>query len=418
MTFLVPPATVQPTFIAPDTGSRRRRLWELAEHAYCPVIGVCLPVASLRRVAAKVLGGEPAVNDYDLHRGVITDCKRRTAMAKAVQRELDRRYASMVRQSATCKHADDLASWWRDAKGRGDLAGALWAVLTHPRCHAELEADVLGDVHMLQHQVGAAMRVDWRRMDELQGQNSELTRELAEQRRRHSEGALVHSRRLEQAQADIMQLRAELIGRDTRIGELKEQLHDLQAVCPDLQGRVELMRINERHLEHIRGLQRELQSAQFELVQARRTERQPAPPPVDAIPVETAPASAPSGDSAGVRLDQHAVLCVGGRQGSVPAYRALVERIGGRFLHHDGGEEDSASKLDATLVAADLVICQTGCLSHAAYWRVKSHCKRTGKRCVFVENPSATSLQRALDALPATEVAATEGTPARLPSDR
>jgi hypothetical protein len=50
------------------------------------------------------------------------------------------------------------------------------------------------------------------------------------------------------------------------------------------------------------------------------------------------------------------------------------------------------------------VICQTGCVSHGAYWRVKDHCRRTGKRCVFVETPSRHSLARALgiDAAPAT----------------
>lgn len=95
-------------------------------------------------------------------------------------------------------------------------------------------------------------------------------------------------------------------------------------------------------------------------------------------------------------LHDRAVLCVGGRTAVVPAYRALIERTGGRFMHHDGGDEDSAAKLDATLSAADLVICQTGCISHDAYWRVKDHCKRTGKRCVFVETPSAASLQRTL----------------------
>jgi hypothetical protein len=90
---------------------------------------------------------------------------------------------------------------------------------------------------------------------------------------------------------------------------------------------------------------------------------------------------------------------VGGRQASVPVYRQLIETAGGRFLHHDGGEEESTAKLDATLAAADLVICQTGCISHDAYWRVKNHCKRTGKRCVFLENPSVPSLARRLAAL-------------------
>jgi len=111
-------------------------------------------------------------------------------------------------------------------------------------------------------------------------------------------------------------------------------------------------------------------------------------------------------DTAPVLVDR-SVLCVGGRAASLPVYRRLVEGVGGRFLHHDGGEEDNAGRLDTTLAAADLVICQTGCISHNAYWRVKDHCKRTGKRCVFVENPSSASLRRALADL----------TPALLPTD-
>jgi chromosome segregation ATPase len=37
--------------------------------------------------------------------------------------------------------------------------------------------------------------------------------------------------------------------------------------------------------------------------------------------------------------------------------------------------------------AAELVICQTGCLSHGDYWRVHDHCRRTGKTCVLVTVP-------------------------------
>lgn len=112
-----------------------------------------------------------------------------------------------------------------------------------------------------------------------------------------------------------------------------------------------------------------------------------------------APKSERAGEDRLPALAERAILCVGGRTASVPAYRQLVERSGGRFLHHDGGAEESPAKLDATLWAADLVICQTGCISHNAYWRVKDHCRRTGKRCIFVENPSSAGLKRALLAL-------------------
>jgi hypothetical protein len=94
---------------------------------------------------------------------------------------------------------------------------------------------------------------------------------------------------------------------------------------------------------------------------------------------------------------------VGGRQAVVPSYRQLIECTGGRFLHHDGGEENNPAQLEANLAAADLVICQTGCISHDAYWRVKDHCKRTGKRCVFVEKPSVSSLARCLRGLDAEQ---------------
>ncbi|MBH1963114.1 MAG: DUF2325 domain-containing protein [Comamonadaceae bacterium] len=50
--------------------------------------------------------------------------------------------------------------------------------------------------------------------------------------------------------------------------------------------------------------------------------------------------------------------------------------------------------LEDSLRGADLVVCQTGCISHGDYWRVKDHCKRTGKTCVLVEQPGALRIVR------------------------
>ena len=57
-------------------------------------------------------------------------------------------------------------------------------------------------------------------------------------------------------------------------------------------------------------------------------------------------------------------------------------------------ESGELSGLEASIVAADLVICQTGCLSHGAYWRVQDHCKRTGKTCMLVEQPASVRIMR------------------------
>lgn len=53
-----------------------------------------------------------------------------------------------------------------------------------------------------------------------------------------------------------------------------------------------------------------------------------------------------------------------------------------------------AQALEDSLVAADLVICQAGCLTHGDYWRVQDHCRRTGKACVVVERPDAVRIVR------------------------
>ena len=168
---------------------------------------------------------------------------------------------------------------------------------------------------------------------------------------------------------------------------------------PGLKSRTELAGRAEWQAGRMQDLERALTQARLEAEhQQRRADEQAAELARRDAELrdnelrDTADAAA----DAPARFDDQAVLCVGGRPASVPLYRHIVERTGGRFLHHDGGEEESAGKLEANLAAADMVICQTGCISHNAYWRVKDHCKRTGKRCVFVESPSTAGLKRAL----------------------
>ncbi len=57
-------------------------------------------------------------------------------------------------------------------------------------------------------------------------------------------------------------------------------------------------------------------------------------------------------------------------------------------------DKTDSQSLENSLAAADLVICQTGCLSHGDYWRVEDHCKRTGKSCVQAEQPKALRIVR------------------------
>ena len=68
--------------------------------------------------------------------------------------------------------------------------------------------------------------------------------------------------------------------------------------------------------------------------------------------------------------------------------------------------------LEERLVEADLVICQTGCLSHQAYWRVQDHCRRHNKPCVLVAEPDALRIIR----IHQRDETAPSGEPAQAPA--
>jgi DNA primase len=217
-----------------------------------------------------------------------------------------------------------------------------------------------------------------------------LTRELAAAQQRSMRQAADFARRCDTLEATQMQLRAQLVARDTALAQLQERHDHLAAGVPQLASRLALTQQVQQQAQRLQALQRDLQAAQRTATATTTTQGAHPPAPTEQPPLPLAQQEPL--DS----LREQSVLCVGGRPASVPLYRLVVERQGARFLHHDGGAEESAARLDATLAAADLVLCQTGCISHDAYWRVKDHCKRTGKRCVFVESPSRAALERAL----------------------
>ena len=100
-----------PTLVA-ATGSRRLRLWELGSNAHCPVIGTCLPLAVLRRIALrfaeiKDLDGD----DYALHSQVVSQCAWRSPLTEAIQLELERRYAVAQRAGQRLKTEAALHEW-------------------------------------------------------------------------------------------------------------------------------------------------------------------------------------------------------------------------------------------------------------------------------------------------------------------
>ncbi|GGY67521.1 DUF2325 domain-containing protein [Pseudoduganella sp. SL102] len=166
--------------------------------------------------------------------------------------------------------------------------------------------------------------------DQLLQEHAALLRTHGEVQARCSE--LIRAQALEIARLDAqaMRLRAELVKRDTALAWAKDDQAALEHAIPGLPKRAALA----RHVEALQARVRELSD----------------------------------------ELQQRDV-----RQAFAPVLASHADDLAG---------------LEEDLAAADLVICQTGCMSHGAYWRVQDHCKRTGKACVLVENADALHIVR------------------------
>ena len=80
----------------------------------------------------------------------------------------------------------------------------------------------------------------------------------------------------------------------------------------------------------------------------------------------------------------------------IPQLRALAERSGASFLHHDGGIEDRSGLLEALVSRADVVFFPVDCVSHNAVGTVKRMARYMGKPYVALRSSGLTSLAAAL----------------------
>lgn len=206
-----------------------------------------------------------------------------------------------------------------------------------------------------------------------------LCRQLGDAQQRCSTAMQAQARQIEALTAEVVRLRGAVIVRDTRLALARDELEQLRAASPGLPRRQAMARHIGLLAERITTLSRErLRWRQAAVGQgaAASAPRQGEGAALLGMPPSLQTPRLPPGQLAdGLPLEV-------ARVGEVAAF-----------------EESRSTALDASLAAADLVICQTGCISHDEYWRVQDHCRRTGKPCILVDQPLAVREAQALAAL-------------------
>jgi Uncharacterized protein conserved in bacteria (DUF2325) len=357
-------------------GARRTRIWEFDASLHCSIVGTCLTTTELRHVLDKLKIGATA-SDHELHALGVSLAGRREAGAKFLQKALDRRHRVAVTRCSKAKDLVALAALWAESLKQGDIPGSYWAVLTHPLANEELVKQAFGDVHMLSHLVGAANRADIRRLRELEQENAVLADKIERQQRRLQEGFVERDRTIQR----LNEMLAASDRAESAPATAPNADEAADGALRDLNRRLarEIAR-RERSEARASQLAATLQKSDDALQRSERRsetiERE-----LELIEAHLAALAEPSTAGSADPLDVSGitVLYVGGRAHQTPQIKGLIEGAGGRFLHHDGGLEQSSTLLPGMIGRADRVLFPIDCVSHEAVATIKRVCRGLGR---------------------------------------
>lgn len=414
------PASVADTARKP---AKRAKLWELQDKHHCPVIGTCLAIDELARIARRYSFAGDLRDEFSLHTEAVGHARSRNAVAEAIQKHLERKYRIQIIRFERAGSDAEVLALWRQHYARGDVAGALWAALTHKAASDETRQRIYADVHMLSHQVGAGQAADAHRLAHLEKEYAAVRGALEQQKKEQARGEAELRKQLQNAVAELDRLRPN--ADEAAALRARLEAYESGSAIVDI-GRklLSLQAANEQLLlvaQRGRPLEKALRLAHDEAL-ALAGQRDRLAAERDALErllltdgVDSGKAKDCDGDCSRCELaaSSRCVLCVGGRSSLLAQYRALAERLGIRLIHHDGGLEEALSRLPDMISGADAVICPTDCVSHAAYYQLKRQCKRSGKPCLLFKGAGVSAFAVALARLSAGRVSL-PGTPIRL----
>ncbi|MCH9675405.1 MAG: DUF2325 domain-containing protein [Gammaproteobacteria bacterium] len=392
---------VAPT-LSPSRVDGPRTLWNLPSGMHCSVIGTCLTVRELRRLARRInLAGHATMSDYAIHGAMVSLCASADYPGRLIHKHLERKHRLCVKRFARATNCNELAELWHDAVAHGSVDGAYWALVTHAKATKSLLEHAFAEIHMLGHAMVELHTQQRRERVRLRGRIEDLEASIDSSRN-------AHHRKLAQKDEDIARLQQSLTQRachsrahlaPTDLPQaftheprraMSRQIERLSAKLEEAEAREQRVRLRVTTLKH--------RVAQME-AEAETLNRKLRTADMERDALEKTLAETLSGQNAPAdpcHLDGRCILYVGGRSRQSPHFRKLVERQHGQFIYHDGGQSDGRSRLTELLLQADVVFCPLDCVGHDAVNRVKKHCKSHAAAMRFLPNSSLTAFARGL----------------------
>src|SRR5262245_5081893 len=364
-------ATAQP--------ARRSKIWELSDTLHCSIIGTCLSNAELRHVLMRLNAkGAESADEHELHVLGVMLAGRRESGAKLLQRALDRRHGMSIKQYGRAKDAEELRRMWDESVRSGDIPGAYWALLSHPLAGEETIKKAFRDVHMLSHLVGAANRADIRRLRQLEEDIGVLTGKLDRQQQQLRDGFTSRDETIRQLKELLIRKVEQSTGAAALGADAGSEIETLRSVIAELNRKLGQETARRQRLEQrLHAMSASLQKTEAAL-RTTADERDAYVRDLELVEDQLSGLfQSPDNSAEGLlELAGRTILYVGGRANQIPQLKAMVERMGARFLHHDGGIEHSAALLPGLVGRADHLFFPVDCISHDAVATIKKLCRQ------------------------------------------
>ena len=379
----------KPVRPSPAGKTNRRKLWQLETKYHCALLGACLDVTDMYTLAEKLgLQSGKEITDYQLHSQMVHLAAIGDQYGRRLNRYLESKFTAQIRHFNSFKTVEELATAWEKVQEHGDLGGAFWALVTHPKATDSLAGHALGQVHMISHISATAIR-------EIARENKKLKARLAEK------------------DSSIDRERSARHKLEARLSLLEKNLSERDALSLELKGirRQLSQRILYGSQNHCCGnvpkenaeyqtLKSRVKAAEEDAREWRKLYRRARKASELRYGNQSAEASLenlPPSDTPVNNLGGLVIGYVGGRNNIVPKLRSLTEQNNGRFIHHDGGISDRPGRLDENLKGTDVLVVPVDCVSHDAAYRLKRHSRRSGKSIYWLHTASVSSYQAVVE---------------------
>ncbi|VAW83694.1 hypothetical protein MNBD_GAMMA16-1199 [hydrothermal vent metagenome] len=386
---------------------RRKKIWELEHRFHCAVAGTCFTLAEMRRFCRKAqVETKGAVSDYELHISFV-DILGDAQAARPAAKYLDRKYKTSIQNFEHADNLHELTLLWNEAVCQGEIAAAFWSVLTHPRVTEDFLFGVFGEVHMLSHLSGASVRLDMQALIQLRKRLPKLEKEISRSRA----ALLSRTRQKDEIITALNKRLSEALQSENKLRKVEERINFLESGDRLRYLNFQLdERLSDLEQAKIRAERAEAEAKKYKAlakainVKSTQTENQLVVLSAEQHALEialegalsTQHVAAEKNDARQQKIDLfgHCILYVGGRNRLCAHFRTLVEQQNGRFIHHDGGREESPHRLDSLLSQVDAVLCPLDCVSHDAVHRIKRDCKRYGKHLTLLSQSSLSAFAK------------------------